>query len=97
MTQHTPEPWHISKRRDGRDMLVYGSDDFEIARVCYPNRDANARLIAAAPELLEALRGMMDAYMDLCDESEPNYKSYEFRRERWDSARAAIAKVEGAK
>lgn len=52
---HTPGPWHISKHRDGRDMLVYDADGFEIARVCYPNRDANAALIAAAPCLVAAL------------------------------------------
>ena len=46
-------------------------------------------------ELLAALRGMMDAYMDLCDEAEPNYQSYEFRQSKWEAARAAIAKVEG--
>ena len=51
------------------------------------------RLMAQRDELLAALRGMMDAYMDLCDEAEPNYQSYEFRQSKWEAARAAIAKV----
>lgn len=51
---HRQGPWHVSEHTDGRDALVYDADGFEVARVCYPNRDADARLIAAAPELLKA-------------------------------------------
>ena len=39
--------WRVSKHRDGRDALIYDADEFEVARVCYPNRDANAAFIAA--------------------------------------------------
>ena len=53
--KHTPPPWHVSKHTDSRAALIYGADDFEIARACYPNRDANAHLIAASPRLYEAL------------------------------------------
>jgi hypothetical protein len=49
-----PGPWHISEHTEGSSALIYDADGFEVARVCYPNRDANARLIAAAPELLKA-------------------------------------------
>jgi len=66
---HTPGSWHISKHREGRDMLVYDVDGFEVARVCYPNRDANAALIAAAPELLSALRIVTGAYLDFLKET----------------------------
>mgnify|MGYP000905601408 FL=1 len=41
-------------------------------------------------QLEAALRGMMDAYNDLCDESEPNYRSFKFRQEKWESANAAL-------
>ena len=54
---HTPGPWKVNYRRvtpvdgpqDGSNDIchVYGDEDREIA---------NARLIAAAPQLLEALR-----------------------------------------
>lgn len=92
---YTPGPWHISKHMDGRDMLVYDADGFEVARVCYPNRGANAALIAAAPGLLAALRGVMDAYLDLCDNDSPNYASYEFRQEKWKAANRAIQLATG--
>lgn len=42
-----PGEWRVSKHREGRDALIYDADDFEVARVCYPNRDANAQFIAA--------------------------------------------------
>lgn len=65
MSKHTPGPWHVVPYGDG-DSLVVCSDeagDFRIAfmatmigpeEIDGPIR-ANARLIAAAPELLEAL------------------------------------------
>lgn len=56
--------WHVSGYTDSRDALVYDADGFEVARVCYPNRDADARLIAAAPELLAAARAALH-YMRL--------------------------------
>ena len=43
-------------------------------------------------QLEAALRGMMDAYNDLCDESEPNYRSFKFRQEKWEAANAALGK-----
>lgn len=48
-------------------------------------RDANARLIAAAPELLQALQ-------DLLVLAENGVESW---RSEWDQARAAIAKATG--
>lgn len=45
---HRQGPWHVSEHTDGRDALIYDEDGFEVARVCYPNRDADAKLIAAA-------------------------------------------------
>ncbi len=48
-------PWSISEYKYGRDAIVIDADGFGVAKVCYPNRDANARLIAAAPQLYAAL------------------------------------------
>jgi len=52
-------------------------------------RDANARLIAAAPDLLAALKGIVAGVNDAHD-SRPLIRAAEVR-----AARAAIAKAEG--
>ena len=45
----------------------------------------NARLIAAAPDLLEALEGLLDLHSDDLQHAGP----------AWDAASAAIAKAKG--
>ena len=48
-------PWSISEYRAGRDMIVIDADGFDIAKVCYPDRDKHAAAIAALPDVLSAL------------------------------------------
>jgi len=81
--KHTPGPWSIRQESVwsvGTDhemtALVYGCTDTE--------EEANARLIAAAPDLLEALK-------ILAKQAE----SHGAEGVYWDKARAAIAKAEG--
>lgn len=62
---HTPGPWPMAYTGDGKRIvigegLVEGPNGYEVAEVysddCPPEiAEANARLIAAAPEMLEAL------------------------------------------
>jgi hypothetical protein len=92
-TRHTPGPWiavgfwveHPSDKRpdicncDPRSMDQEGRSDAEIL--------ANARLIAAAPDLLEALRGALEHW--------PVPSSICKDRPAWEAARAAIAKATG--
>ena len=60
---------------------VYDTDGFEVARVCYPNRNADAKLIAAAPELLNAASAALH-YMRL----------HQYADQAWaDDLEAAIA------
>ncbi len=57
-----PGEWRVSKYRDGRQALIYDADDFEVARVCYPNRDADAALIAAcSPANMTAILAHIEA------------------------------------
>jgi hypothetical protein len=57
MSAHSPGPWRWAER-DGDDCLLDAAGEEVIAgeRACL---SADARLIAAAPELLEALRGVL--------------------------------------
>ena len=69
---HTPGPWKVVDR-----LYVWTDDDVgcEVAKVCDENldddmlgqADADARLIAAAPELLAALRRMREVFEQLAD------------------------------
>ncbi len=97
-SKHTPGPWAIWDTKNGRQVgmserpvMVATMCELEKLRL-YPEEghypgslEANARLIAAAPDLLEALKHMSEV----------------FERElgpKWESvivARAAIAKAEG--
>ena len=55
----TPGPWLFSSYKSGNSVIVTDGKEFDVATVNYPNRDANAHLIAAAPELYEALEELL--------------------------------------
>ena len=73
MSAHTPGPWHVSKDQP----IVFDADHFVVADCVlsggpirhagssYAERYANARLVAAAPDLLEALQWMVANWQDL--------------------------------
>lgn len=57
-SKHTPGPWTVVHEDEGScfvDTVAPGNSQWAIAVPRGPNSKANARLIAAAPELLEAL------------------------------------------
>lgn len=57
MSKHTPGPWRITG--DGHHIVpdIMGPTDCAIAEmVLGPHREANAAVIAAAPDMLEALK-----------------------------------------
>ena len=96
MSAHTPGPWIIYWRQGKSEMKggpgsVQAVSGGKIARVFARTEDegaqgANARLIAAAPDLLAALEAMM---FD-CPDSYPVYAAVK-------RARAAIAKARGVR
>ena len=90
MSKHTPGPWHTA----GEQGVQIRSAKDQIAKVWTMRGNewkANARLIAAAPELLEALQSIADC----CDE-EHAARDYASRQaEIRGIARAAIAKATG--
>lgn len=58
--EHSPAPWRTVT--DGISHWVEIND--KIIMVTKDNAEANARLIAAAPELLGALEGMLEVFAD---------------------------------
>lgn len=96
MSAHTPGPWahhpedNIIAAPDGRGLIEWQARSVHVS---IEERDANARLIAAAPELLEALKGALAAWDRLYPSMPVNeaYEDCEFRE--MQRARAAIAKV----
>ena len=94
-TQHTPGPWH-SQRPHGSDIPVWGVDEKSRGCVALVNMSAerateaaaNARLIAAAPEMYEALKALVESLDWEAKRSGTTYAGHE-------DARAAIAKAEG--
>ena len=64
-----------------------------------PECDANARLIAAAPDLLEALQSIVGQHDKFRQRNGNQEDAYNLLASRWDifdNARAAIAKATGA-
>ncbi len=96
---HTPGPWHTGNIVGER--YVFAADGYAVAdaTVYHRNHDdqhiANARLIAAAPELLEALETMV-AYSDkLIADGHYDYREPRVQ-ELYDMCAAVIAKATGA-
>jgi hypothetical protein len=86
---HTPAPWHICETTGRGLKLIRDANGYCVAEAVNPavqaaqyiNADANARLIAAAPDLLAAL----DEIFNGVGMTGPTM----------DAARAAIAKAKG--
>lgn len=95
MSKHTPGPWVISYTHDDNlsiaiddDPGIQGERNYDLVTVTHGDPDellANARLISAAPELLDALKSMLNL---------GNLGAYE-RADAVKAARAAVAKATG--
>jgi hypothetical protein len=60
MTQHTPGPWELRHSpRHGYFFIDYPQQEGSATLTKLDCEEADARLIAAAPELLKALQGIM--------------------------------------
>jgi hypothetical protein len=105
-TKHTDSPWKVN---DIHPYAVYGgegnlrrqvADCRPVGCVCHTEQDrSNARLIAAAPELLAALQAITEAASNVnvfLDATPPHRTGaiYELRNQI-KAARAAIAKAKG--
>jgi hypothetical protein len=84
MNEHTQGSWEFEKGSGNVCGAIISKTAFVCDFVEDPS-DANARLIAAAPELLEALKAMLAVW-----EEDPAYGT-----DAADKARAVIAKATG--
>lgn len=94
-TAYTPGPWFYSKGIDG-DFVINGQDTDPFVCSTNPNderQQANARLIAAAPQLLEALDQLLSETLDL-DLAVGNELSDKEQQARMD-ALTALEKASG--
>ena len=91
MNKHTKGPWRLSEEKFSTLYVepficaIFGTDKMA---------EANARLIAAAPELLEALEDMVALAADAMRAAQRDGCEYAIEAEL-SSARAAIAKAKG--
>jgi hypothetical protein len=96
MNNHTQGPWTVDGAVATENLDVFGEGG-RVAMLDFDDIDAdtleaNARLIAAAPELLAALQDIVDAYQNhfyLFDAMPVAWQTYD------NIARAAITKATG--
>ena len=95
-TKFTPGPFSVAETRHKYDIVIRGPKNEPIALVLiagFSKKEgaANANLLAAAPDLLEALRGMLAMWRSVCRAQgwEPEHLAEAVR------AQAAIAKATG--
>ena len=96
MTEHTPGPWKVHSRARGygyvRDRSERPICGFGSGSLSNDESAANAHLIAAAPDMLEALQAMLKDPPATLDEPDPDGELIGKMRA---IARTAIAKATG--
>lgn len=95
-SQFTPGPWTAWGYTIYTDAGLRVAQTWEQERCCLPTptMEANARLIAAAPELLAALERLLESAEYLKEDSDSAH-GYHGEPESFKLARAAIAKAKG--
>ena len=88
MSEHTKGPWVAHEYGSPKgSFYVRGPNNERVVNGPSLTNEFNARLIAAAPDLLEALQRLVNCYSVS--------SSRESRDSCWNQARAAIAKATG--
>jgi hypothetical protein len=83
--KHTPGPWVQTCESIDPDWHIVTTKGGAIVANVFAPQSSNARLIAAAPDMLEALRAVAQ-WVDQRTETHP--------ADAWDMVQAAIAKAE---
>lgn len=91
---HTPGPWAFHDRRHVNGSILIYAEQYAIANTCVGDDEQalhNARLIAAAPAMLEALRDMLEVYTSQVRIMHPQMTLDKIKTPPVLRARAAIA------
>jgi hypothetical protein len=98
-SEHTPGPWLIEESSNEDEFAnVFGPNDRPVAGIYIENDGsetpseedtANARLIAAAPEMLQALKDVSNAYQEMFAVMPVAFQTYD------SIVESAIAKASG--
>ena len=71
MTKHTKGPWTVSEQFEGTQVKISGPEGWLCVALAYGDTNeeaqANARLIAAAPKLLETLKELYANWREYVD------------------------------
>ena len=102
MSKHIPGPWEVKERDDKRIhcfFIEHDGEEIASTSLTYMNtgavheeemEEANAHLMAAAPDMYEALRKLKEAYV-----AGWNKSNYDKRYEVLTCVAKALAKAEG--
>jgi len=92
MSQHTPTPgpWTLSKRRDGATFIMAKTGWIAEMRMLDLPQEANARLIAAAPEMWKLIHRVAFEPVGASDASHATVLEM-----LTGEARALLARIEG--
>lgn len=91
-TAHTPGPWFFDVHPDNTQAVLVDQEGFSIIYLSKPfpnDLSKDARLIAAAPDMLDALQSLVDAYQTHFDVMPVAWQTFD------NIARDAIAKAKG--
>lgn len=92
--KHTPGPWYTNTKGDNRyQSEIAREGDGKTVAITYTSNDADAHLIAAAPDLLAACKALMLA--EGMQSGKRDGVTMGLISSAIDAARAAIAKAQG--
>ena len=105
MTEHTPGPWDVEVEEPAQHVIRanWSSEQYPIARLLHSetrNAEGNARLIAAAPALLDVVTYFDYAYNWADDDgtlADDDIVELRVTGKALKDARAAIAQAKGEK
>lgn len=91
----TPGPWSVYQEAPGSPCRIIGPTEFGMSSIASTREAADARLIAAAPDLLAVARDVLAEYQDTLDlDANDRSTSGRISTLTAERLRAAVAKAE---